>query len=61
MKYRRYKPSYRPEERWRQTTCNTSFIAAYLAALDVAKRTNFTVPIVGFGGWHVQRPGRDVE
>lgn len=60
MKYRRYKPAYRPELRWRQTTCNMVFIAAYLDALDECRRIDRRAPIKGFGGWHVSRPGTDL-
>lgn len=53
MKYRRYVPAYRPDLRRLQTTCNLEFIAAYLDALDEARRRGRRVPIKGFGGWFV--------
>lgn len=61
MKYRRYIPSYRREDRARQVTCNIEFIAAYFAALDEWRRTGKRAAIKGFSGWYVTKPGRDLD
>jgi hypothetical protein len=50
---------YCPAQRWRQTTCNIVFIAAYLAALDEVRRTGRRVPLSG--GWYVSNPSHDLE
>lgn len=51
MRYRRYTPSYRPLERWRQTTINVAWLWAYFAARDELQRTGKPLTIPGFGGW----------
>jgi hypothetical protein len=40
--------------------CDPIFILQFLIARDKANETNETVPIKGYGGWHVS-PSKDLK